>query len=204
MTEANYFNELNALSFKPEQLAQKNGLTYLPWAIAWSEIKKRYPKSYYTVYETPEGCFYFTDGRTCWVKTGVTVVFDDGSALEHIERLPVMNNRNASIKAEEVTSMDANKAIQRSLTKAAARHGVGLYIYAGEDISEDLKTMKAEVAKVAKKKIREGIDRTKIEKTIAEYNNGNPNSNAIMASDVCEQVIAALELLKKEKDGATK
>ena len=64
--------------------------------------------------------------------------------------------------------------------------------------------MKAEVAKVAKKKIREGIDRTKIEKTIAEYNNGNPNSNAIMTSDVCEQVIAALELLKKEKDGATK
>jgi len=48
----------------------------------------------------------------------------------------VMDFRNASIKAEMVTSFDVNKAIQRSLTKAAARHGLGLYIYAGEDLPE--------------------------------------------------------------------
>ena len=48
-----------------------------------------------------------------------------------------MNNRNASILANEVTSFDVNKAIQRSLTKAAARHGIGLYIYAGEDLPEE-------------------------------------------------------------------
>ena len=74
---------------------------------------------------------YHTDGRTCWVKTGVTI---DG--LEHIEYLPVMDMRNASIPVERVTSFDVNKAIQRSLTKAAARHGLGLYIYAGEDLPE--------------------------------------------------------------------
>ena len=48
-----------------------------------------------------------------------------------------MDFKNASIPAERVTSFDVNKAIQRSLTKAAARHGLGLYIYAGEDLPED-------------------------------------------------------------------
>ena len=47
-----------------------------------------------------------------------------------------MDFRNNSIPFEKVTSTDVNKAIQRSLTKAAARHGLGLYIYAGEDLPE--------------------------------------------------------------------
>ena len=72
-----------------------------------------------------------TDGRTCWVKTGVTV-----NGIEHIEYLPILDQRNASIKLENVTSYDVNKAIQRSITKACGRHGLGLYIYAGEDLPE--------------------------------------------------------------------
>lgn len=110
---------------------QKNGLTYLSWAWAWSEVKKAYPTSFYTIYERPDGCPYWTDGKTCWVKTGVTI-----EGLEHVEYLPVMNNRNQSIPLASVTSMDMNKAIQRSLTKACARHGLGIYIYAGEDLPE--------------------------------------------------------------------
>ena len=47
-----------------------------------------------------------------------------------------MDYRNASIPVAKVTSFDVNKAIQRSLTKAVARHGLGLYIYAGEDIPD--------------------------------------------------------------------
>ena len=62
---------------------------------------------------------------------GVTV-----NGIEHIEYLPVMDYRNQSINADKVTSFDVNKAIQRSLTKAVARHGLGLYIYAGEDLPE--------------------------------------------------------------------
>jgi hypothetical protein len=58
------------------------------------------------------------------------------NGLEHIEYLPVMDYRNASIMVDKVTSFDVNKAIQRSLTKAVARHGLGLYIYAGEDLPE--------------------------------------------------------------------
>ena len=109
----------------------KGRLTYLSWAWAWAEVKKAYPDARYTIYENADGLFYHTDGKTCWVKTGVEI-----NGLEHIEYLPVMNNTNRSIPLESVTSTDVNKAIQRSLTKACARHGLGLYIYAGEDLPE--------------------------------------------------------------------
>ena len=120
----------------------KNGLTYLSWAWAWAELKKLYPQSFFTIYEDANGMFYHTDGKTCWVKTGVTLVDHiNGSALEHVEYLPVMDNRNKSIPKETVTSFDVNKAIQRSLTKAVARHGLGLYIYAGEDLPEPVEVI---------------------------------------------------------------
>lgn len=129
----NYFEELNAVNVN-DKTEQKNGLTYLAWAYAWGEIKKRYPEASYVIYENAQGWNYHTDGRTCWVKTGVSI-----EGIEHIEELPVMNNRNQSIPLENVTSCDINKAIQRSLTKACARHGLGLYIYAGEDLPENEK-----------------------------------------------------------------
>lgn len=108
---------------------KKNGLTYLSWAHAWGELLKHYPNSVYTVYENQSGYNYFTDGKSCWVKTGVTV---EGKEL--IEYLPVMDFRNQSISVDKVTSFDVNKTIQRSLTKAIARHGLGLNVYAGEDL----------------------------------------------------------------------
>ena len=114
-----------------ERIEKKNGLSYLSWPYAWAEVKKLYPSANYKVYETESGCIYFTDGKTCCVKTGVTI--DD---LEHIEYLPVMDYKNRSILLENITSFDVNKSIQRSLTKALARHGLGLYIYAGEDLPE--------------------------------------------------------------------
>ena len=129
----NYFEELNAVNVN-DKTEQKNGLTYLAWAYAWGEVKKRYPEASYVIYENAQGWNYHTDGRTCWVKTGVSI-----EGIEHIEELPVMNNRNQSIPLENVTSCDVNKAIQRSLTKPCARHGLGLYIYAGEDLPENEK-----------------------------------------------------------------
>lgn len=129
MTE-NYFNTLNSINVS-DKIEKKNGLSYLSWAWAWGELKKRHPSATYTVYETADGMNYFTDGKTAWVKTGVTV---DG--IEHIEYLPVMDYKNKSIILENITSFDVNKTIQRSLTKAVARHGLGLYIYAGEDLPD--------------------------------------------------------------------
>lgn len=108
---------------------QKGKLTYLSWAWAWQMVKEHFPTAFYTIYENKDGLLYHTDGRTCWVKTGVTI-----EGIEHIEFLPVMDYNNNSIPVSKVTSFDVNKAVQRSLTKACARHGLGLYIYAGEDL----------------------------------------------------------------------
>lgn len=153
-TKKSVFATLNAINVN-EHVEQKDTgrvkLTYLSWAWAWAKVKENYPDATYTIYENKDEWNYFTDGRTCWVKTGVTI---DG--IEHIEELPVMDNRNRSIPADQVTSFDVNKAIQRSLTKAAARHGLGLYIYAGEDLpEEDAKQAKEETANVMNKAVAE-------------------------------------------------
>lgn len=147
----NYFVELNSINVN-EHVEQKNRLSYLSWAWAWGELKKRYPDSVYKIYENENGCFYHTDGRTCWVKTGVTV-----NGIEHIEYLPVMDYKNKSIPLEDITSFDVNKAIQRSLTKAVARHGLGLYIYAGEDLPEEEAQEKKNEVTAAKQKQIDGI-----------------------------------------------
>lgn len=112
-----------------DKVEKKNGLTYLSWAWAWAEVKRHYPNSTYTIYENAEGLNFHHDGKTAWVKTGVTI-----EDIEHIEYLPVLDFRNASITLDKITSFNVNSSIQRSLTKAIARHGLGLYIYAGEDI----------------------------------------------------------------------
>ena len=128
------FETLNSINVndKTETIrAGQRQLTYLSWAWAWSEVKKNYPNSTYTIYENADRLNYHHDGMTAWVKTGVTI-----EDVEHIEYLPVMNNYNKSIPLADITSFNVNSSIQRSLTKAIARHGLGLYIYAGEDLPE--------------------------------------------------------------------
>lgn len=127
----NYFTRLSAVNVNDKK-EKKGNLSYLSWTYAWGEVKKLHPDATYTVYENADSWNYHTDGKTCWVKTGVTV-----NGIEHIEYLPILNSRNQSINLKDVTSYDVNKAIQRSITKACARHGLGLYIYAGEDLPED-------------------------------------------------------------------
>lgn len=127
------FETLNSINVSGKT-EKKNGLTYLSWTYAWGEVKKLDPTATYKVFErdTQWGPVnYYTDGRTCWVKVGVTI-----SGLEHIEMLPVMDYRNKSIPLDKVSSVDVNKSIQRCITKAIARHGLGLYIYASKDLPE--------------------------------------------------------------------
>ena len=159
------FETLNSINVN-DKTEKKNGLTYLSWAWAWGEAKKVYPNAIYTIYENKDGWNYFTDGKTCWVKTGVTI-----EGLEHIEYLPVMDYRNKSITADNVTSFDVNKTIQRSLTKALARHGLGLYIYAGEDLPDvEVEPKVTEVVKLSK------VTEQNIIKLIEQYSekrNGN-------------------------------
>ncbi len=100
------------------------------------------------------------------VKTGVSV-----NGIEHIEYLPIMDFRNKSIPLEQVTSFDVNKAIQRSLTKAISRQGLGLYIYAGEDLPEDNSTEVSQQPTVSGSK---DFKANKIASTIV----GDPNQKA--------------------------
>lgn len=124
------FETLNSIDLT-KYVEKKGNLSYVSWAYAWGKVKEYYPDATYKIYETPDGMIYHTDGRTAWVKTGVTI-----NGIENIEYLPVMDNRNASITLDRITSRVVNDSIQRSLTKACARHGLGLYIYAGEDLPE--------------------------------------------------------------------
>ena len=167
----NYFQQLNGINVN-DKVEKKNGLSYVSWSYAWAEVKKLFPDTTYTIYENENGWNYFTDGRTCWVKTGVTI-----NGIEHIEYLPVMDYRNNSIPADKVTSFDVNKAIQRSLTKACARHGLGLYIYAGEDLPES-EEAKKETSKQTPQKTEPPKQKTEPPQEIPK-----------LTCDVCHSVI---------------
>ena len=139
-----------------DKVKTKMGLNYLSWAYAWGELLKAYPDATLNVYnrtiETNETITtedkdngvtrtvvnkstqevpYFTDGRSCFVKVGVSI-----QGVEYIEYFPIMGLKNDAIPANRVTMTDVNKALQRAFVKACARHGLGLYIYAGEDLPE--------------------------------------------------------------------
>lgn len=176
----NYFEELNKVDVS-KKVEKKNGLTYLSWAYAWGELKKRFPDATYTVYENDKGWNYFTDEMTCWVKTGVTV-----NGIEHIEYLPIMDYKNKSIPLGSVTSFDVNKSIQRSLTKAVARHGLGLYIYAGEDLPEE---KEPDYRSILRSFIKDtGLDGKKIVETCG-LTQDSPNSEWKKALEYCKGLV---------------
>ena len=185
MATDNYFSKLNSINCN-DKAEKKNGLTYLAWAYAWGEVKKLFPDATYTIYENAQGWFYHTDGNTCWVKTGVTI-----NGIEHIEYLPVMDFKNRSIPVEQVTSFDVNKAIQRSLTKAVARHGLGLYIYAGEDLPDegDQQEVQSQPAKAV------------IARRTAKANSPKPAAYEPMPQETYWKIVAAYAQGKQTKTG---
>lgn len=123
----------------------KNGLTYLSWSWAWAEFVKFYPTATYEIVKNEKGLPYFDDDSGAVVYTKVSV-----NELTHEMWLPVMDHANYAMKKEPYTvktkhkeitvsaySMtNINKAIMRCLTKNLAMFGLGLYIYAGEDLPE--------------------------------------------------------------------
>lgn len=136
MTEKNIFESLNSVDLT-EKVKSKNNLTYLPWSSAWSEVKRRYPDANFRIIpqvidEGGNTRPWHDDGKTGWVEVGVTI---DGQEI--IETLAIMDFKNKSIVADQITSVDANKSIKRCLVKACAMHGLGLYIYEGEELPEE-------------------------------------------------------------------
>ena len=143
-------NGLNVNGHTEKKLTDggKTALTYLSWPWAWAEVKKRYPDAHYTITKDEAGLPYFSDPRTgIMVYTTVTI---DG--VTHEMWLPVMDGQNRAMRFEPYTAttkygkeiqvnaatmFDVNKTIMRCLTKNLAMFGLGLYIYAGEDLPED-------------------------------------------------------------------
>ena len=129
--EKSYFEKLVAINVK-SKVEKKGNLDYLSWANAWAYLKLEHSDAQRNVYESPEtGLNWFTDGVTGYVKVGIVV-----NNIEHIDYLPIKDFRNKSITVDKLTSMDVNTAIQRATAKAIAMHGLGLSLYAGEDLVE--------------------------------------------------------------------
>lgn len=147
--EKNYFTELNSVDVN-KYVEKKNGLTYLSWAWAISETLKRFPDMSYEVkkFADENGNLlpYMFDKETGFmVMTSVTI-----NNITREMWLPVMDGQNKAMlkepyefetkfgnkKVEKATMFDVNKTIMRCLVKNIAMFGLGLYIYAGEDLPE--------------------------------------------------------------------
>ena len=123
------FEEITKINVN-EKTEKKGNLTYLSWAWAWAEFKKVYPDAQYEVVKFADGKPYYHDDKTGYmVYTKVTA-----EGLTYEMWLPVMDSRNRALL--DATMFDINKTIMRCLTKNLAMFGLGLYIYAGEDLPE--------------------------------------------------------------------
>lgn len=146
----NYFIELNNIDCSTK-IEQKNGLSYLSWAWAWGELKKKHPNATYVIKKFGENNLPFVyDEKTGYmVFTEMTI-----ENITHEMWLPVMDGANKAMKqqayeyktkygvktCEAADMFDINKTIMRCLVKNIAMFGLGLYIYAGEDLPESEKT----------------------------------------------------------------
>lgn len=133
------FDRLSAINVN-EHVEKKDNLTYLSWAWAWSVTKKECPDASYKILETE-----YDEALGFMCHTNVTI---EGQTLEMW--LPVMDGKNKSMKkqaytystkygekqVEAATTFDINKTLMRCLVKNLAMFGLGIYIFAGEDLPE--------------------------------------------------------------------
>ena len=217
------FEVLNAINVNEHTESKNAGgtnLTYLSWAWAWAEVKKAYPDAVYEI-EKFNGIPYAYDPLTGFmVYTKVTI-----EGITHEMWLPVMDNQNKAMKAEPyqiqtkyktitvpaATMFDVNKTIMRCLVKNLAMFGLGLYIYAGEDLPEDFKeeqqtapAKKAQAKKAAAKNAPapEQIICQRCGKPIQAFNGNTPQqvANATMKSFGKVMCMACGSATKQEQE----
>lgn len=155
-----------------EYTEKKEGLTYLSWAYAWREFKKIFPTATYEIKKFENSLPYVYDENIGYmVFTSVTV-----EGLTHEMWLPVMDSKNKTMKkepykyttkygektVEAATMFDVNKAIMRCLVKNLAMFGLGLYIYAGEDLPEEEEKEGSTINSVMEKSLKEEIRKEKV------------------------------------------
>lgn len=191
------FKELTSINVK-DKVEKKGRFDYLSWAYAWAIVKDKYPNANRKVYESDHtGLNYFTDGNTGYVKVGITI-----NDIEHIDYLPIMGHNNQSLSVDKITSFAVNKTIQRSTVKAIAMHGLGLSLWAGEDLSD--------ISETAPKKVITSANKPTLKKTHDKWNDVvnfvNSNKNEPFASTIAkvEQKFTLTAAIKKELSKAIK
>jgi len=112
-----------------EHVEKKNGLSYLSWAWAWAEALRADPTATYKVEMFGDKCFMDINGTAMVFVTAT--MFGKPMTCQ----LPVMDYRNKAIPNPDAFAV--NTAIMRCMTKALALHGLGMYLYSGEDLPED-------------------------------------------------------------------
>ena len=129
-----------------EHVEKKNNLTYLSWAWAWAMLKDKYPYATFEKHWFDHECGrlpYASDpeGNT-FVSVTVTIEDIDGNKEAMTEVMPVLNHANKSVKNPD--AFQVNTSLQRALAKAIGLHGLGAYIYQGEDLPPEEKGEKGE------------------------------------------------------------
>ena len=185
------FKELTSINVK-DKVEKKGRFDYLSWAYAWAIVKDKYPNANRKVYESDHtGLNYFTDGNTGYVKVGITI-----NDIEHIDYLPIMGHNNQSLSVDKISSFAVNKTIQRSTVKAIAMHGLGLSLWAGEDL--------ADISETAPKKVTTTEKKPTLKKTHAKWNDVvnfvKSNKNEPFASTIAkvEQKFTLSVAIKKD------
>jgi len=162
LSRINVNDHIEKRAVKNKKTGETTYLSYLSWAWAWDTLMGLYPDSYTTINRPSDNDFpYWTDGNTCWVDVSVTLVWN-GNKRVRSEVFPIMGYSNQSIPLDAVTSFDVNTALQRAWTKAIARHGLGFYIYAGQDLPN-------EKAEEQKQKARSPITGDQTKKVLELY-----------------------------------
>ncbi len=180
------FEEIYAINVN-DKTEKKGNLTYLSWAYAWAEFKKVYPDATYSV-NTFDGAFCSGNEQMGYmVQTQVTA----GDKTYEMW-LPVMDNKNNAVLAPKMT--DVNKTIMRCLTKNLAMFGLGLYIYAGEDLPE---TSPKDFAPITRQELTKIWKVQDVEKTIAWYEKQLHIPFQEWGAEECE---AVRNVLKEQKE----
>lgn len=126
-TNTNYFVELAKINVN-EHIERKGQFSYLSWPFAVEKLRQFDPAATWQV-QRFDGLPYLKTDMGVFVEVAVTI---QGITLSQIH--PVLDSKNRPLL--EPSSFDINTSIQRCLVKAIALHGLGLYIYAGEDLPD--------------------------------------------------------------------
>ena len=181
------FEEVYAINVN-DKTEKKGSLTYLSWAPAWAEFKKVYPDATYRINRF--------DGAFCTgnEKMGYMVQTEVTAGERTYEMwLPVMDMRNNTILQPKMTEI--NKTIMRCLTKNLAMFGLGLYIYAGEDLPEIPKDFQP----ITEKELREVWGIQDVDKTVKWYEKQLNIPFKEWGADECEAVRGVLGEQKNKR-----